>query len=82
MEYPTIIDDDRTTRLLYPQEARNKDLSYSGNVCVDIIETIENNEGKPPQINEQYRVPKAKIPIMLLSDACNLKSFTSKEKLP
>lgn len=79
VEYPTIIDDDRTTRLLYPQEARNKDLSYSGNVCVDIIETIENNEGKPPQINEQYRVPIAKIPIMLLSDACNLKSYTSKE---
>ena len=79
VESPTIIDDDRTIRNLYPQEARNKDLSYTGNVCVDIIETIENNEGKPPQINEQYRVPIAKIPIMLLSDSCHLRRFTPQE---
>lgn len=79
VEAPTIIDDDRTIRPLYPQEARNKDLSYMGNVCVDIIETIENNEGKPPQINEQYKVPIAKIPIMLLSDACHLRRFTPQE---
>lgn len=79
VEAPTIIDNDRTIRPLYPQEARNKDLSYTGNVCVDIIETIENNEGKPPQINEQYRVPIAKIPIMLLSDVCHLKQFTPQE---
>lgn len=79
VEQPTIIDDDRTIRPLYPQEARNKDLTYTGNVCVDIIETIENNEGKPPQINEQYRVPIAKIPIMLLSDACHLRRFTPQE---
>jgi DNA-directed RNA polymerase II subunit RPB2 len=79
VETPTIIDDDRTIRPLYPQEARNKDLSYTGNVCVDIIETVESNEGKPPQINEQYRVPIAKIPIMLLSDVCNLRPFTSQE---
>lgn len=80
VEPPTIIDsDDRTIRLLYPQEARNKDLSYSGNVCVDVIETIISNEGKPPQINEQYRVPIAKIPIMILSDACNLRKYTPQE---
>jgi DNA-directed RNA polymerase II subunit RPB2 len=79
VESPTIIDDDRIIRNLYPQEARNKDLSYTGNVCVDIIETIENNEGRPPQINEQYRVPIAKIPIMLLSDSCHLRRFTPQE---
>jgi DNA-directed RNA polymerase II subunit RPB2 len=79
VEPPTIIDNDRTIRPLYPQEARNKDLSYMGNVCVDIIETIENNEGKPPQINEQYKVPIAKIPIMLLSDACHLRRYTPEE---
>lgn len=79
VERPMIIDDDRTIRPLYPQEARNKDLSYTGNVCVDIIETIESNEGKPPQINEQYRVPIAKIPIMLLSDTCHLRQFTPQE---
>jgi DNA-directed RNA polymerase II subunit RPB2 len=76
VESPTIIDDDRSVRYLYPQEARNKDLSYTGNVCVDILETIENNEGKPPHINEQYRVPIAKIPIMVLSDVCHLRRFT------
>lgn len=79
VEHPSIIDDDRTIRPLYPQEARNKDMSYMGNVCVDIIETIQNNEGKIPQINEYYRVPIAKIPIMLLSDACHLRKHTLKE---
>lgn len=79
VEPPTIIDNDRTIRPLYPQEARNKDLSYMGNVCVDIIETIQNNEGRPPQINEQYRVPIAKIPIMLMSDVCHLRAFTPQE---
>jgi len=79
VEPPTIIEEDRSVRYLYPQEARNKDLSYTGNVCVDIIETIENNEGKPPHINEQYRVPIAKIPIMVLSDVCHLRCFTPEE---
>lgn len=79
MEPPTIIDDDRTIRPLYPQEARNKDLSYTGNVCVDIVETVETNDGKPPQITEQYRVPIAKIPVMILSDMCNLRQFTPQE---
>ena len=79
VERPIIVDDDRTIRKLYPQEARNKDLSYLGNVCVDIIETVENDEGKPPQINEHYRVPIAKIPIMLMSDACNLRDHSAVE---
>jgi DNA-directed RNA polymerase II subunit RPB2 len=79
VERPIIVDDDRTIRKLYPQEARNKDLSYLGNVCVDIIETVENDEGKPPQINEHYRVPIAKIPIMLMSDACNLRDHSAAE---
>lgn len=79
VQSPIIIESDRTIRNLYPQEARNKDLSYLGNVCVDIIETIENSEGKPPQINEYYKVPIAKIPIMLLSDACHLRKYTAEE---
>ena len=79
VESPTIIESDRVIRKLYPQEARNKDLSYLGNVCVDIIETIESNEGKPPQINEYYRIPIAKIPIMILSDVCHLRHYTAKE---
>lgn len=78
VEPPTIIDDDRTIRPLYPQEARNKDLSYTGNVCVD-VETSEINDGKPPQISEQYRVPIAKIPVMILSDSCHLRRFTPQE---
>lgn len=79
VESPVIIESDRIIRKLYPQEARNKDLSYVGNVCVDIIETIDNNEGKLPQINEYYKVPIAKIPIMILSDACQLRGYIAGE---
>lgn len=79
VESPTIIDNDRTIRPLYPQEARNKDLNYVGNVCVDVIQTIESHEGKPPLISEHYRVPIAKIPIMILSDVCHLRNYTPQE---
>jgi DNA-directed RNA polymerase II subunit RPB2 len=72
LEPPTVVDNDRSTRPLFPQEARDKDLSYTGNVCVDVIETIS-GDGKPPQINEYYRVPIAKIPVMVMSDSCTLR---------
>jgi DNA-directed RNA polymerase II subunit RPB2 len=71
LEPPTVVDNDRSIRPLFPQEARNKDLSYTGNVCVDVIETIS-GDGKPPLINEYYRVPIAKIPVMVMSDSCTL----------
>jgi DNA-directed RNA polymerase beta subunit len=48
VEPPTIIDDDRIIRNLYPQEARNKDLSYTGNVCVD-MKTMK--EDRPKSTN-------------------------------
>jgi DNA-directed RNA polymerase II subunit RPB2 len=78
LESPTIIDNDRTIRPLYPIEARDKNLNYSGNVCVDVIETVQ-YVGKIPQITEHYRVPIAKIPIMLMSDFCNLRRHTLEE---
>jgi DNA-directed RNA polymerase II subunit RPB2 len=79
VESPTIIDDNRKVRPLYPQEARNKDLSYSGCVCVDVIETTDDNDGSLPRITETYKVPIAKIPVMLLSDTCNLRGHTAQE---
>lgn len=75
VESPTIVDFDRTVRRLYPQEARNKNLNYSGNVYVDVVEIVEQG-GKEPQIKEYYKVCIGKIPIMIMSDFCNLRRHT------
>jgi len=63
---------------IYPHEARDGNLSYTGTVYVDVVE-ITKCEGKTPKILEHYRVPIAKIPIMVLSDTCNLRYHSSEE---
>lgn len=78
VEYPTTTDQSGERKLLYPREARDRDLSYVANVSVDLIETILAAD-KPPQITERYRVPIGKIPIMVLSDRCNLRSHCAAE---
>lgn len=76
VEPPTITNSDRTVRPLYPQEARNKNLNYSGNIYVDVIQTTE-QVGKIPRSKEYYKVCIGKIPIMLMSDFCNLRRHTA-----
>ena len=58
-----------------PSEAHNNNLSYNGTVYVDVMETVsrKQNELWSPVSSEVVRnIPICKIPIMLLSLACNL----------
>ena len=73
--YPSIIEEDRTLKLIYPHEARIRDLNYDSSICCDITETIS-KEGKVIEQNVYRRKPIGRIPIMLRSCRCNLTKLT------
>ena len=77
---PSVIEEDRSVRLIYPEEARRRDLNYDSPVFADIIEKIE-IENQEPEITHHRRVIIGRTPIMLNSDKCNLKKLTKKEKI-
>ena len=76
---PSIIDEDRKSRKLFPSEARNRDLNYDSPIYVDIDEIFDEN-GKIDTINHT-RIPIARTPIMLRSNKCNLSFCDNKEKI-
>lgn len=78
---PTIPEDDKyTTKLLFPNNARDMDLSYDAPIFVNITEIIE-EPNKPKEIKNHIRVHIARIPIMLSSCKCNLLPLTKQERI-
>lgn len=77
---PSIIEEDRKLRTIYPNEARNRDLSYDSAFCLDITETIQ-EEGQELETNVYHRVNIARIPIMVGSSMCNLSNKSSIERI-
>lgn len=77
---PSIIEEDRTVRPMYPPEARIRDLTYDSPIFVNVIEKTE-TEGCDPEINIHKRVIIGRTPIMLLSNKCNLKNLTKEERI-
>lgn len=82
---PGIIEDDRSLKIIYPQEARRRDLNYDAAICCDIIETLyDEDENGVEKITEQTvhrRITIGRTPIMLRSDRCNLSKMTKKERI-
>lgn len=75
---PEIIDPNGSKRDLYPHECRDRMLSYSGTVYIDIIHSVYEEDKKI--LSETYsEVNIGKIPIMLGSDWCHLKNLTGDE---
>ena len=77
---PSIIEEDRKVRKLYPSEARQRDLNYDSPIFVDIKEEIEFEDEKP-EVNIHKRVIIGRTPIMIGSQKCNLSNCTKKEKI-
>lgn len=75
---PIVINEDRTTKPLFPSEARQKGLNYEGNILVDIVECAV-SDGQ--EIAKYPKQPIAKIPIMVGSKACRLYSCTPEERI-
>ena len=76
---PSVIEEDRSVRLIYPDEARRRDLNYDSPVFVDIIEKLE-IENQEPEITHHRRVIIGRTPIMLNSVKCNLHTLTKQER--
>lgn len=72
---PGIIEDDRNLKIIYPQEARRRDLNYDSAICCDITETFT-EEGKITEQTVHQRIMIGRTPIMLRSDRCNLSKQT------
>jgi intein/homing endonuclease len=73
---PVIREHDGTTNVLYPQEARNRNLTYHSSLYSDVkVRTIKNGEETVKISKEQLGY----IPIMVRSKFCLLYNKTEKE---
>jgi DNA-directed RNA polymerase II subunit RPB2 len=77
---PGIIEDNRKLKLIYPHEARRRDLDYDAAICCDITETIY-EENKITEKNIHRRVIIGRTPIMLRCDKCNLSTLNKKDRI-
>jgi len=75
LEYPTVVEEDRSIHILTPMEARTRDLNYEGTLSVNLVESINGNE------KFHYKIPITKIPIMVKSCRCNLSRFSRQEQI-
>ena len=85
---PTILEDSRELRHVFPSEIRQRDLTYESSIYVDITEQFinildekkENNiiydEGTIDEENKYNRICIGKIPVMLRSELCHLSRCT------
>jgi DNA-directed RNA polymerase beta subunit len=75
---PTVLEEDRSLRTIFPSEARVRDLTYDSPIYVTVTETIA-EEGVEPVSTTHTRVVIGRIPIMLKSKKCSLSGLTPEE---
>lgn len=74
--YPTVTEDDRTIRDLFPFEARNRDLAYDTDIFATITEKNKVSDDNYEIKKVTHRVSICKLPIMLHSVKCHLSKLT------
>ena len=75
---PQVIEEDRSLRLLYPMDARRRDLTYDSAILCDITETYwTTDENKETKFHPRIII--GRIPVMLRSSICNLSKLNSDE---
>lgn len=75
---PQVIEEDRSLKLLYPMDARRRDLTYDSAILCDITETYWVTEEKK-ETKFHPRIIIGRIPVMLRSSVCNLSKLNSDE---
>jgi len=78
---PAVVEDDRTLHLVYPADARNRDLNYDAAICCDVTETLYDSEGKIVETTTHQRVSIGRTPIMLQTDKCNLSKLSTADRV-
>jgi len=86
VDKPYILDENRTIRHIYPNEARLRDLTYSSVVSVDVeAEMFRRDETTGEMVGcgvrQHPRMPICRLPIMVGSSACNLSDLTENDRL-
>jgi len=86
VDKPYILDENRTIRHIYPNEARLRDLTYSSVVSVDVeAEMFKRDEATGEMVGggvrQHPRMPICRLPIMVGSTACNLSDLTENDRL-
>lgn len=65
---------------IYPQEARLRNLTYSGVLSVDILEEVYKDNGLVErQVYRKY--PLGRIPIMVMSEKCHLNKLSPEQRV-
>ena len=77
---PSIIEENRKIKNIYPNECRQRDLTYDSPVYVNLQTTLEKQNGTK-EVKLFPRIVIARIPIMLRSSKCHLSNMTDKEKI-
>ena len=79
LNLPQVLEEDRTLSLMYPNDARLRDINYDSTITCDIYESYTEGEEK---IQKEYkRIVIGKLPIMLESVLCNLSKLSEDDKI-
>ena len=75
---PRVREADGSEELLYPQEARLRNITYSAPVFMEMT-IMRGGEEEEPHIVDQSETKVGRMPIMIGSDACNIVDFDDDE---
>jgi DNA-directed RNA polymerase beta subunit len=72
---PVVQEIDDSVKILYPQDARNRSLTYSAPIFVDLKHVIKNGDGSQV-VEYEKQIPLCRMPIMVRSNYCNLNGLS------
>tara|TARA_Y100000591_G_C21849946_1_gene711057 strand:- start:1355 stop:4585 length:3231 start_codon:yes stop_codon:yes gene_type:complete len=81
IDKPTILDNNRNIRNIMPSECRLRDMSYTSNIYITILEKKCDYNDNVLEKNIHTRILIAQIPIMLQSCKCNLSNMTVESRV-
>ncbi|PSP58676.1 DNA-directed RNA polymerase subunit B'' [Halobacteriales archaeon QH_7_66_36] len=78
VETPRVREADGSEELLYPQEARLRNITYSAPVFME-MEIVRGGDEEPEQVVDSAETKIGRMPVMVGSDKCNIADFTDEE---
>ena len=78
VETPRVREADGSEELLYPQEARLRNITYSAPVFME-MEIVRGGDEEPEQVVDSAETKIGRMPVMVGSDKCNIADFTEEE---
>ncbi|MFB6117365.1 DNA-directed RNA polymerase subunit B'' [Halosegnis sp.] len=78
VETPRVREADGSEELLYPQEARLRNITYSAPVFME-MDIVRGGDEEPEQVVDSAETKIGRMPVMVGSDKCNIADFTDEE---